>query len=68
MLLSEFAINMSLSCIFSHDIKMFFVCKKSIEIDDILMFEFVVDSELLRDLVLYLFLSNYWFFYDFESA
>ena len=59
---------MTLSGKLSHDVEVILICEVSVEIDDVLMFESVVDADLLGYLVLDVFFTYHLFVDDFQGA
>jgi hypothetical protein len=67
-LLLEQRIDLSSSCILGQDIKILFTIEKSIETDNILMLEGIVDAELFSNLMLNLLLPNHCLLDDLHGA
>jgi hypothetical protein len=59
---------MAVRSIFADNVKEIFVSEISVKIDDIFVFESVVDTDFFGDLVLYFFFTDNRFADDFECA
>ncbi len=68
MMLLQLTIEMALSRIFRHEVERFLVVEETVEIDNILMFQTVVNANLFGHLVLYLFFPDDCFGDYFEGA